>query len=72
MVQIISGKYINNIIQHKFQIAMRKLSFGLIAILTAITGFTSCSQESEFNTMTPEAKTTNNKVTVEEAKINVP
>ena len=50
---------------------MRKLSFGLIAILMAITGFTSCSQESELTPGVPEAKNLNNKVTVEEAKANV-
>ena len=49
---------------------MRKLSIGLVAILMAITGFTSCNQENELNSVAPEAKTINNKVTVEEAKAN--
>ena len=49
---------------------MRKLSIGLVAILMAITGFTSCNQENELNSVAPKAKTINNKVTVEEAKAN--
>lgn len=50
---------------------MRKISIGLIAILTAITGFTSCHQESELNAVAPEAKHVSDKVTAEEAKANV-
>ena len=50
---------------------MRKLVFGLIAILMAIAGFTSCSQERDFNLdNTPKSKVSN-KVSVEEAKANV-
>lgn len=50
---------------------MRNFLFGLVAILMAITGFTSCSKEADLNLGSVSKNEVSNKVSVEEAKANV-
>lgn len=50
---------------------MRNLSFGLVAIVMAITGFSSCSKEVDLNSDSASKSEVSNKISVEEATDNV-
>lgn len=50
---------------------MRKLSFGLVAIVMAITSFTSCSKDVDLNSDSASKSEVSNKISVEEATANV-